>query len=474
MRRASVRSVLENPQKEEYYYVLVTRYYPPLFRFHGLKLEASPIDVWDKKLAPSPKLIKWWKRGPREIGRWKIYEKRFRREVSKIVTNRLGLHKRQAKGKEVVLVCEEDDEQHPYCHTFILLEMHKTPPGPKKQWEVIVECPLHRKLVHLIVGAKNMKVAEESVLGTEVTCPYPEDTRTHTFKVAEVTSVITYPWEPKEVVTRPVVGIKPKVDAVTQPVRITKAERFRDNSVGVVLTRGKERINVIYPTPEIQIYDRLMHVAKATGKDTLKNGVLAHLIAHGSTSKTLATAFLNATDFKDATSSSVGEAISRLASEGTIIPHPGTIYIRRLYPLGFYGKLEWQTVASLMGEKLYHIHPDIRTEAKTRLKLKDTFAWYSKRFLKHPPVTPELLKRPVEYMWITIKKRTPSFRSAQDYKTYGPFSLGDLVKIPVANAYLLVRTNHARWLNPEKATAVKVEEAFQFVRIEKIRRQATL
>jgi len=136
--------------------------------------------------------------------------------------------------------------------------------------------------------------------------------------------------------------------------------------------------------------------------------------------------------------------------------------------------MEKQEVASLLGERLYRIHPDIRTETKTRLKLEKAFAWYSPRFLKRPPVTPELLRKPVDYGWVTIDKPTPRFRSAQDYKLYGPYKPGELVKVPIVNAYLLVRTNHANWMNPQKETIVDAEKAFQFVKIEKVKRQATL
>jgi len=117
MRRKSIRQVVEDPQPNEYY-VLVTRYYPMELRKRGLKLAESPIDAWDRDLAPSKALLKDVKTD--HIG-WDEYQRRFRIEIPRdFVLRRLAQHKKDAKGKTVVLVCIEENS-NPFCHTWLLL-----------------------------------------------------------------------------------------------------------------------------------------------------------------------------------------------------------------------------------------------------------------------------------------------------------------------------------------------------------------
>lgn len=119
MRRRSIRSVVENPLSNEYY-VLVTRYYPMELRKRGIKLAESPIDVWDRDLAPAKQTLKDFKDGL--IG-WLGYEARFEKDVPrKFALQRLAKHEKDAEGKEVVLVCVEKDLEYPHCHTWILLK----------------------------------------------------------------------------------------------------------------------------------------------------------------------------------------------------------------------------------------------------------------------------------------------------------------------------------------------------------------
>lgn len=118
MRRKSIRQVVEDPQPDEYY-VLVTRYYPMELRKRRIKLADSPLDVWDRDLAPSKALL--FGVQTNQIG-WAEYEKRFRMEIpTDFVLKRLAKHKKDAKGKTVVLVCIEEDSEYPRCHTWLLL-----------------------------------------------------------------------------------------------------------------------------------------------------------------------------------------------------------------------------------------------------------------------------------------------------------------------------------------------------------------
>ncbi len=124
MIRRSVKDVLNSPKKGEYC-VLVTRYYPGELRFSRTKLQDSPFytprGAWDRDLAPSPDLLRNYKNGVIE---WKEYSKRFIVEVPAVrIRRKTQIHEEQAKGKEIVYVCEEEDWQYPHCHTWIILDV---------------------------------------------------------------------------------------------------------------------------------------------------------------------------------------------------------------------------------------------------------------------------------------------------------------------------------------------------------------
>jgi len=127
MKRRSVRDVLDNPKPEKEFYVLVTRHYPMELRKRGLTLEESPINAWsirDKRdLAPSRELLNDYKTGKIT---WEQYVERFKTEVPPILAiPNLEWYQNQAAGKELVLVCVEEDIEYPKCHTYILLDYWK-------------------------------------------------------------------------------------------------------------------------------------------------------------------------------------------------------------------------------------------------------------------------------------------------------------------------------------------------------------
>ena len=121
-RRRSVRDVLEDHREDEFY-VLVMRYVPIEIRRHRLKVR-EVFDEWDRDLAPSPNLIRWWKEGPRTPERWKEYEKRHLKEVPPaLIERKADIHKGLANERKVVFVCREEDWEYPYCHTWIILNV---------------------------------------------------------------------------------------------------------------------------------------------------------------------------------------------------------------------------------------------------------------------------------------------------------------------------------------------------------------
>lgn len=68
-----IRRVYEAPTCEEGYRVLVDRIWP-----RGLSKERAAFDSWEKELAPSTELRKWFGHDP---SRWKEFSLRYRREL---------------------------------------------------------------------------------------------------------------------------------------------------------------------------------------------------------------------------------------------------------------------------------------------------------------------------------------------------------------------------------------------------------
>ena len=105
--RRSVGDVIENPREDEFY-VLVMRYVPMEIRRRGLKID-EVFDEWDRNLAPSPNLLKWWRETPRTPEHWKEYERRYLEEAfPRLIRSKAEMHKGTAKGKKVVFVCREE------------------------------------------------------------------------------------------------------------------------------------------------------------------------------------------------------------------------------------------------------------------------------------------------------------------------------------------------------------------------------
>ena len=124
--RRSVRDVIENRREDEFY-VLVMRYVPMEIRRRGLRIK-EVFDEWDRELAPSPELLRWWKKEPPTAERWKEYRRRYLQEVPpELIMRKAEVHRESAKGKRVVFVCREEDWEYPYCHTWIMLDVLKKP-----------------------------------------------------------------------------------------------------------------------------------------------------------------------------------------------------------------------------------------------------------------------------------------------------------------------------------------------------------
>lgn len=115
--RTSCEAVAEyrNPNK---YYVLVTRHYPMAFRKRALRT-LQAVDIRDISLAPSTETLGAFKL----VRDWEGYKRAFFEDVPKAhIIKVMSKHLRVAKGKPVILVCQEEDGD-PHCHTHLIINI---------------------------------------------------------------------------------------------------------------------------------------------------------------------------------------------------------------------------------------------------------------------------------------------------------------------------------------------------------------
>lgn len=100
-----IKRAYEPAQKSDGYRVLVDRLWP-----RGLRKEALSLDAWEKDLAPSDALRKWFGHDP---GRWPEFVARYREELRQGQARELlsELARRAAHGT-VTLVYSARDTEH--------------------------------------------------------------------------------------------------------------------------------------------------------------------------------------------------------------------------------------------------------------------------------------------------------------------------------------------------------------------------
>jgi len=356
------------------------------------------------------------------------------------------------------------------------------------KWEVFIECPLkpapkrwglpppeerHKevKVFSMIIDAKSGEEAEERLIGKTVECPFPIKGKYHRFTVQPESIKGVRPWPPpppskKEREAKLEKELPPT--APEAPTELVSAKRFPDNTITVTIRKVPEQKTILYSKEEVETFDKLMRIAKAAGQDTIKNAVIAYMIAVTGGTATMATGFLTASGYKtDRTT--VGEVMSRLVRDGILFRSHAEIRFVRETPAGLIRR--WTT--EVMGEPVYGIPLPIRVKILERIKFETALAWWRPELYKLPPPLEAVRIKP-EYEWVVIAKPLPKIRSAEDLKWYGPYTPGETVKLPLALAYFLTRQGYAEWLNPRKETVKQAEEIFKFQTIEKIKRQATL
>jgi uncharacterized protein YeaO (DUF488 family) len=96
-----IKRVYDRPEPTDGLRVLVDRLWP-----RGLSKEKVRIDAWQKDLAPSDALRRWFGHDP---GKWKEFKQRYRQELGR-KTEELRKLAGQARHGTVTLLCAVRDE----------------------------------------------------------------------------------------------------------------------------------------------------------------------------------------------------------------------------------------------------------------------------------------------------------------------------------------------------------------------------
>lgn len=111
------KSIYDPKSKDDGIRVLVTRYWP-----RGIKKEEK--DYWFRDLGPDVELIRKWKAGEVAWDKFKkSYKDEYRSEAKKELLGELKKIIKEARGKDVTLLCTCRQGEH--CHRDLLKEMVK-------------------------------------------------------------------------------------------------------------------------------------------------------------------------------------------------------------------------------------------------------------------------------------------------------------------------------------------------------------
>lgn len=102
MNHIQIKRIYEAPSEEDGYRILVDRLWP-----RGVKKEKAKIDEWNKNLAPSDQLRKWFDHKPE---RFKEFEKRYLEELS-LLKGELKKIKNLSRNSSVTLLYGAKDPE---------------------------------------------------------------------------------------------------------------------------------------------------------------------------------------------------------------------------------------------------------------------------------------------------------------------------------------------------------------------------
>jgi uncharacterized protein YeaO (DUF488 family) len=104
MNTIQIKRIYEAPAKEDGYRILVDRLWP-----RGVKKENAKLDEWNKNLAPSDQLRKWFNHQPE---RFKEFEKRYRAELSELKDELKRIQKLSRDSTVTLLYGAKDPEMN--------------------------------------------------------------------------------------------------------------------------------------------------------------------------------------------------------------------------------------------------------------------------------------------------------------------------------------------------------------------------
>ncbi|HMR57215.1 MAG TPA: DUF488 family protein [Cyclobacteriaceae bacterium] len=107
-----IKRIYDEPSKEDGYRMLVDRLWP-----RGVKKEGAHLDEWNKQIAPSPELRKWF---AHKAEHFKIFSERYRDEL-KEKREELYRIKNIAVSKPLTLLYAAKDQK--INHALILLSV---------------------------------------------------------------------------------------------------------------------------------------------------------------------------------------------------------------------------------------------------------------------------------------------------------------------------------------------------------------
>src|SRR5690554_554691 len=103
MKQIAIKRVYEEAFKQDGYRLLVDKVWP-----RGVKKEEAKLDEWNKNIAPSTDLRKWFDHKPE---RFEEFEKRYIKELDRM-QDEIKHIKEVAKVHKVTLLYGAKDEQH--------------------------------------------------------------------------------------------------------------------------------------------------------------------------------------------------------------------------------------------------------------------------------------------------------------------------------------------------------------------------
>lgn len=111
--KVDIRRVYDAPEGDEGLRVLVDRLWP-----RGVRKDELQYDLWEKDIAPTPALRKWFGHSPE---RWEAFHDKYRKELAQPqVQERLKAIVKEAGKRKITLLYGARDPDH--NHALILAE----------------------------------------------------------------------------------------------------------------------------------------------------------------------------------------------------------------------------------------------------------------------------------------------------------------------------------------------------------------